>query len=223
MTDNIHAVATPHKSRDSNSSYIFAWLRQIDTDPKTSAMEFRLAYVISQMLNKRTKVCFPLQATLAKRLGVSDRAVREYIAGLADRDHLRVRHRGRDSSSVYEPVLQDRNGASGHDAGRPEDTFRSSGEQDRKSDVARPEESRRKTGTVLPTEPPSEPSSITKERRAPQAPRRKAPSVFKDSCSEDVEAIEGEIVRGGVAVAPPPNHLQRGLARAQVVRAGELQ
>jgi hypothetical protein len=154
------------------TSFIFARLKQIDADPETSAMEFRLAYVISQALNKKTRVCFPLQSTLAKRLGVSDRAIREYVAGLVDRGHLRVRHRGRDNSSIYELILQDRNAASGHDPVRPEDTFRSSADnpsQDRKSDVARPEVSRRKTGTVLPTEPTSEPTSEPEQRGARQA------------------------------------------------------
>jgi hypothetical protein len=110
------------------------------------------------MLNKKTRVCFPLQSKLAKRMGVSDRAIREYIAGLVDRGHLRVRHRGRDNSSIYELILQDRNTASGHDTVRPEDTFRSFEDdpsEDRKFHVARPEVSRRKTGTVLPTEPTS--------------------------------------------------------------------
>jgi hypothetical protein len=218
MTKNIHAPAAPSKSRNS-SSYVFAWLRQVDTDPKTSAMEFRLAYVISQMLNQKTRVCFPLQATLAKRLSVSERAIREYVAGLVRRGHLRVRHRGRDSSSVYEPVSNDRNGASGHDTGRPEDTFRSC-EEDRKSDVARPANSRLKTGTVLPGEPTSVTNLNNQEqRRAPQARRRMAPSGYMESSinreTETAVVLEGEIVDSGVALAPPPDHLQRGLARAK--------
>jgi hypothetical protein len=119
LTKNIHTADSPCKSRNF-TSFIFACLNQVNADPKSSAQEVRLALVISQILNKKTGVCFPLQSTLAKHLHVSDRAIREYIAGLVDRGHLRVRHRGRDNSSVYELILHDRNASSGHDINRPE-------------------------------------------------------------------------------------------------------
>jgi hypothetical protein len=201
MNTDIHAAAA---SRNNFTSFIFACINQVDADPETSAQELRLAWVISQMINKKTRVCFPLQSTLAKRLGVSDRAVREYIAGLVDRGHLRVRHRGRDKSSIYELILQDRNAASGRDTGRPEDTFRSSAvdrNEDRKSDVARPEVSRCKTGTVLPTEPISEPISEPEERGAPSARPR--------------SSLSGE----EIPTSPPPTATEPMLARARE-RAG---
>jgi hypothetical protein len=159
---NIHAGATPHKSRSGDTSkftsFIFACLKQVDADPQTSAQELRLAWVISQMLNKETRVCWPLQSTLAKRLGVSVRAIGGYVSNLRSRGHLRVQDRGRDESSIYELILHDRKTASDHATVRPEDTFRSSADdpnEERKSDVARPEVSCRMTGTVLPTEPVS--------------------------------------------------------------------
>jgi hypothetical protein len=172
------------------------------------------------MLNKKTRVCFPLQSTLAKLLGVSDRAIRDYVAGLVARGHLRVRHRGRDRSSIYELILKDRNTASGHDVPRPEDTFRScegDRNKDRKSGVARPEVSRRKTGTVLPTEPTSEPSSKPEERGAPQARRTTDSS---NSCSlgknESSKSRVGKISddEGGVGLRPPPTHVDLAIARA---------
>jgi helix-turn-helix protein len=215
--ENIHECLESRKIRASActnfTSYIFACLKQVDSDPETSAQELRLAFVISQMTNKKTQVCFPLQATLAKRLGVSDRAVREYIAGLVDRGHLRVRHRGRDNSSIYELILQDRKSASGHDT---QDRNATSGHdagdpnQDRKSSVARPEVSRRKTGTVLPTEPTSGPL----KGGAPQA-RPAADSLSKSSFNiSRATTIDDGDDRIGVALrAPPSDHLyidQRG-------------
>jgi hypothetical protein len=198
MMNDYHADAPPRNNGRDLASFIFAIFRQIHADPETTANEFRLAYAISQLLNKKTRVCFPLQSTLAEQLGVTDRAVRQYITGLVERGHLRVRHRGRDKSSIYELVLKDRNAASGHDDIRPERTFRSSHDDDRKPDVVRPEVSRRMTGTVLPTEPTSEPTSEpAKERGAPKARPRKAPSVRKES---------SDLGTGGVALAPPPRH-----------------
>jgi hypothetical protein len=205
-----------------SASFIFAWVNQVESDPKTSPSEFRLAWVISQMINKKTRVCWPLQATLAKRLGVSVRAVGGYISGLRERGHLRVRDRGRDSSSIYEPILQDRKAASGHDTGRPEETFRSCGDdqnEDRQSDAVRPEISRRKTGSSVPTEPVSVTSlNNHQERGAPQA-RRDADSLKRESVGNtgSLEIPMPTIVddESGVAVAPPPDHLQRGVARAR--------
>jgi DNA-binding MarR family transcriptional regulator len=122
------------------TAYIFACLRQVDADPETSAQELWLAWVISQMLNKKTRVCFPLQSTLAERLRVNGRTVRRCIKGLVERGHLRVTDRGRDQSSIYELVLEDRTVVSAHDAARPDPPVRSC-EEDRTSDVARPDTS----------------------------------------------------------------------------------
>jgi hypothetical protein len=183
--------------RDEYTSFIFAMLRQVQADPKTSAMEFRLAYVLSQMLNRKTRACFPLQSTLAERLGVTDRTVRSCVAGLVGRGHLRVRHRGGDNSSLYEFVRQDRNDVSGLSSSRQEASFRSPPNRDRKSDAGRPEIPRRKTGSQLPTEPTSEPT----ERGAPQARPRRAPSEWRESRGRSDGSVG--------AVAPPPVSRQR--------------
>jgi hypothetical protein len=234
MTQNIQADATPIKSRISASTnftgFIFGWLKQVDSDPETCAQEFRLAWLISQMLNKKTRVCFPLQATLAERMGVSVRAVGGYISDLRRRGHLRVQDRGRDKSSVYEPILHDRNAVSGHDTVRPQAAFHSSADdpnEDWKSDVVRPEISRCKTGTVLPTEPTSEPTSEPKERGAPKA--RRTTDSLKSTFLGNTVSLESPLDTGtitgdsGVASrAPPPNHLQRAVARARrlMIQAG---
>lgn len=221
--NNIHETPAAIKSRAADStkftSFVFACLRQVDADPETSSQELRLAFVISQMLNKKTRTTFPLQATLAKRLGVSDRAIREYISGLVDRGHMKVRHRGRDNSSIYELILQDRNTASGHDTQDRNDTSgldAGDPNQDRKSDVARPEVSRAKTGTVLPTVPTSVPTSVSKkeskqEGGAPQA--RHGADSLRDSVGsrESLKSPMSTIVDDGDALRAPPDHLQRGL------------
>jgi hypothetical protein len=168
MTTNIREADS---SRNKYGSYIFAWLRQVDADRETSAQEFRLAYVLSQLFNKKTNSCFPLQATLATRLDVSVRAIGGYVSNLVERGHLHVTDRGRELSSIYAPVLQDRNKTSDLTEVRPEGDFGSSVvevQQDRKSDVARPEISRRKTGTVLPIEPTSVTNLNNQERGAPE-------------------------------------------------------
>jgi len=218
MSNTVHADETARKILDSGgtnfTSFIFACLKQVDADPKTSAQELRLAFVISQMLNKKTRACFPLQSTLAERLGVSDREVRRCIAGLVDRGHLRVRHRGRDSSALYELVPKDRTSASGHDTVRQDTGVRSSENKtghlrshDRTFHTARPDMG------VLHNQPHNQPHN-QKERRAPQARRRRAPSGYVDSSSSEVAESE-IVVDSGVAGAPPPDHLQRAVARAR--------
>jgi Helix-turn-helix domain len=155
---------------------------------------------ISQMINKQTRVCFPLQATLAERLGVSVRAIGGYISNLRRRGHLGVRDRGRDKSSIYELILQDRNIASGHDAGRPEVTFRSC-EKDGKSDVARPEISRRKTGSTVPIEPVSVTNLNNQERGAHKA-RQPLP------------------LSGGETPTSPPTSISESMLARALERAG---
>jgi hypothetical protein len=58
------------------AGFLFACLEQVHADPEASAQELRLAFEISQRLNRKTRVCFPSQGYLAKALGVTDRAIR---------------------------------------------------------------------------------------------------------------------------------------------------
>jgi hypothetical protein len=167
MTDTIHTSSPTIKSRDSASTEfardVFAWFKQIHADQAIipnakpiSALDFRLAYAITQYIDKFSRKAWPFQETLAADLGVTDRTVRNGIANLVKRGHLTVTMRGRDQSAIYQMILQDRKSTSGHDEARPETDFRSK-PQDRKSGAARPEKSRRKTGSTLPTEPLFEP------------------------------------------------------------------
>jgi hypothetical protein len=180
-------------------SFIFACLKQVDADPKTSAMEFRLAFVISQMINKKTRVCFPLQSTLAERLGVDPRHVRRGLANLVKRGHLSVTPRGRDQSAIYQMIVQDRTPMSDHDETRQDTDVRSK-PQDRTSGAARPDISGRKTGHPCPTEPISEPISEPEERGAPA--RRRS-------------SLSGEEVP-----TPPPTAMTESMITRALERAG---
>jgi len=124
------------------ASDVFAWFEQIDTDRETvpgakpiSALDFRLAYRITQYTNKYSRKAWPFQKTLAAELDVTDRTVRNGLANLVKRGHLTVTMGGRDDPAIYEMIIQDRKCASGHDELRPETDFRSK-PQDRKSGAA---------------------------------------------------------------------------------------
>ncbi|MBW7964949.1 helix-turn-helix domain-containing protein [Bradyrhizobium sp. BR 10261] len=195
-TDNISSPSAPRNgspeldahNKLTFTKFIFAWNNQVETDPRTTAPEFRLAWVLSQHFNHKTRSCYPSQALLAERLGVSDRMIRQYVAGLVERGHLRVCHRGRDKTALYQGLLQDRKDTSGLKDGRPEANFRSKSKQDRKSSVARPEVLCSKTGSTLPTEPISRTNLSNSMRGAPSARQRgttRVDRVDRESLSFD--------------------------------------
>ncbi|HEX7882951.1 MAG TPA: helix-turn-helix domain-containing protein [Afipia sp.] len=210
--ENIQCTAQVRKITNL-TSFIFKWLNQIQDDPATSAPELQLAFVLSQMFNKGTRSCYPLQSTLAQRMRVSSRSVREYVAGLVERGHLVVQDRGRDKSSTYAAALQDRKLSSGHVDERTEASFQSSADHARKFCAARPEVLRRKTGSQLPTEPISEHSLSNAVGGAPSARQPDTARVERKTGCDD---------GGDGTLSTPPDQLQRATARAREVYRREI-
>jgi hypothetical protein len=113
------------------SGFKWACLQQIHADPKTTAQELRLAFEISQRLNKKTRACFPSQEYLADRLRVDVRTIGRCVKGLVDRGHLWVRRRGRDHSAEYGFIVHDQTQASDQDPSWSDTGVRSKAQYDR--------------------------------------------------------------------------------------------
>jgi hypothetical protein len=86
---------------------LWAWLNQVADDGALPASGFKLAFVLSQYINRGTGIAWPSQQTLASRSNLTDRSVRSLLAELEARGHLRIRSgKGRRVTSVYEPNLR---------------------------------------------------------------------------------------------------------------------
>jgi hypothetical protein len=221
MTNTIRESAAPIKSRTSASTEfardVFAWFKQIHTDRATipnakpmSALDFRLAYAITQYINKFSRKAWPFQETLAEELGVDVRTVGRGIANLVKRGHLSVTRRGRDESAIYQMIIQDQTFVSGHDEVRP-DTDVGSKPQDRTSVSVRPDICVPKTRHPCPREPLFEPLREPLVGGAPQA-RPGTDSLGKSSIGgpESLKSPLGTIDDDDSGVAwraPPPDHL----------------
>src|SRR5262245_206495 len=102
------------KVADSHTAKIFRWLKQVDADSALHPTAFRLAFKISQYINRKTGDAWPSQATLATALGRTERAIRDVIEQLRARGHLAVEPgRGRHQSSHYRLILKDAKAESG--------------------------------------------------------------------------------------------------------------
>ena len=89
---------------DTFTSEIFAWLRQVFADKTLHPTAFKLAFAVSQYINRKTRKAFPSLPTLASAVGITTRAVINLIARLEANGHLLVeRHRvrGRNRSNTY--------------------------------------------------------------------------------------------------------------------------
>ncbi|PPQ20543.1 hypothetical protein CV770_03980 [Bradyrhizobium sp. AC87j1] len=92
---------------DPFTAAIFKWLNLVAADPELPPAAFRLAYIISQHINRTSLEAWPNQKTLANAIAVKDeRSVRRLTDALEVRGHLITRRR-KQNSMVYR-LAQDR-------------------------------------------------------------------------------------------------------------------
>jgi hypothetical protein len=85
---------------------LFRWLNQVGADHSLTPASFRIAYEISQFLNRETLEAWPAQETLATRTSMTRRGVQFCLHALVARDHLSVTPGGgRGHSSRYRLVV----------------------------------------------------------------------------------------------------------------------
>jgi hypothetical protein len=159
---------------------LFAWLSQVHADQALHPAAFKLAYAISQYVNRKHGKAWPSQATLAKAMGITDRAVRDLVDRLRTNGHLQVDvHRGRHKTNVYRLAIKpDAGNAGGTDEEKPEADFRFSEQENRKSasgfEDQKPEVQRTKTGS--PAQENRKPASDKPSEEPPDALRRQGGS-----------------------------------------------
>jgi len=193
----------------------FAWLDQVQRDGRRTASAFELAFIISRYVNRETGDAWPAQETLAGELHASSRTVRGLLDLLVKNGHLEiVAGRGRGIVNHYRPVLQNRKPASAQEPENRKEASAFVAEENRKSASKKPEVSRQKTGSQLPTIPLIELSDETSEGFPPISPRAVAkPSKVKKQTAEP----EGF----GEFWSIYPRKIARGAARGAFSRALE--
>lgn len=135
--------ATAARRGDGFTRQRLAWLDAVMADPAVTAAGFRLAYAISGFINRATGDAWPSQETLAARLGMTPRNVRNLIDQLAARGHLTIiRSKGRGNVNRYRlarTAPEKRNGASAFRPEKQERAFPFSEREKRKSSVGKEE------------------------------------------------------------------------------------
>jgi hypothetical protein len=86
---------------------LWAWLKQISSDPKLSALAVRVAIRLATHFNSDTGEAWPAHGTLADATGAKRNGVIHAIAALVERGHLvsEVR-KGRGRTNVYRWILK---------------------------------------------------------------------------------------------------------------------
>lgn len=148
---------------DPFTSAIFRWLNAVAADPTLPPAAFKLAYIISQHVNRTSHKAWPSQATLKEAIGVKDeRSVRRLTDALEECGYLLTQRR-KQTSMVYF-LAQDRTElsyqASENEAGvaltRPDENDLSS-DQDRTFEAPRPDIPVHQDRTNLSAKPLKEP------------------------------------------------------------------
>ena len=87
---------------DNFTGQVFAWLNQVLADHSLPAAAFKLAYCITQHINRKSRTAWPSQARLAKAIGLDVRTVRRLAEQLATAGHLDVEvHQGGQRTNDY--------------------------------------------------------------------------------------------------------------------------
>jgi helix-turn-helix protein len=98
---------------DDFTRHRLVWLDRIAADRDVSPLGFKLAYVIGGFISRKTGDAWPSQETIANRLGVTVRAVRNLVDQLAGAGHLEaVDARGRGKTIHYRMAAKNRNAGS---------------------------------------------------------------------------------------------------------------
>jgi hypothetical protein len=148
---------------DDFTRHRLVWLDRIAADRDVSPLGFKLAYVIGGFISRKTGDAWPSQKTIANRLGVTTRAVRNLVDQLAAAGHLEaVDARGRGKTIHYRMAAKNRNNGSSFQAsqrGNDGSGFRERAPEP-KSGTAMHEKRNGhvdKSGTAVPPEPFEEP------------------------------------------------------------------
>jgi hypothetical protein len=92
---------------DPFTSAIFTWLNRVASDGTLPQAAFKLAYIISQHINRKSRIAWPSQETLAEAMGLkSERSIRRLSEALEAGGHLLTTRR-KQTSLVYR-LAQDR-------------------------------------------------------------------------------------------------------------------
>ena len=119
MTKHIQRTTSVHKQPDPFTKNQFVWLRQVAADVDLAPTASRVAIALTVYFSREEDgAAWMSQATLARDLGISERTVRDALAGLIDRGHVISKRRGMKETNLYFAVLKDdgnRQSAAGHD------------------------------------------------------------------------------------------------------------
>jgi hypothetical protein len=238
-------TGAPDRAQDSTTSKRdnftrdqFDWLRQVAFDNGLPPAASRVAVALTQYFSrKHDGWAWMAQATIAHDLGMSERTARSALSALNERGHLVTKRRGKMETNLYHLALKnsegDRQSVADHDRQpiaahdrRPIATHTGVTGKNLQSDRQKTVEV---TGNPLPPNPLKEPIEEPIERGAPQA--RPATDSFESCSLGNTESLESPLVtivddgdgESGVAVAPPPDHLQRAVARARRLMQGGAQ
>jgi DNA-binding transcriptional regulator YhcF (GntR family) len=98
----------------------FEWLDQVAADVRLPGTAFKLAYLISQNINRQSGNAWPSIATLANRLGTNEKTVRRLTDELCEAGHLEKKRGGDGKPNVYRLVVSDRTKMSTQNEIRPD-------------------------------------------------------------------------------------------------------
>ena len=158
------------------------WLEAIASDAKISAGAFRLAFVISSHLNRKTGEAWPGIDHLARTIGTNERTIRRFIEEMISAGYLGKKRGGDGRPNRYWIASSDRTEMSDQNESRPDNNVRTEtvrADKSVQSEKSRPDISRHsdrtfddiQTGHGCPPNPLIEPFEEPIEERDSLPPR----------------------------------------------------
>src|SRR5262245_37094914 len=112
MKRNVLDRARKRKTRNSNTDFArqkFCWIEQVARDDHSlpSLATATAVELLHHFNHRRGGAAWPLQATLAKALGVRREKINRALNALVERKHLTSTRRGREHPNHYKMVIHD--------------------------------------------------------------------------------------------------------------------
>ena len=107
--------------RNRHNIMVQSFLERVNQDPTLPAGAFKVAFVLAHHFNRKTKLAWPSERTIAEATALTERWVRKMLKALADRQYIEIWvSRGRTRSNRYRPLpaSENRNSSSGFTAAK---------------------------------------------------------------------------------------------------------
>jgi len=101
----MHAQNSPREAARRLAGSKFVYIKNVARDPSVRHLSCRIAVLLLEYVDAKSRLAWPSQVTLAVHAGVTPRAIREGLKNLAACGYIEIIRNSHRRSNLYRPLL----------------------------------------------------------------------------------------------------------------------